>query len=86
MSIANNINFSILEILELIKQQIGLELNLCEHFTGIKEHNSKKYFNVILSERVSESKEYDLLIRFAKKYRIISVEPNGLNRVAISQN
>lgn len=78
--------FSIAETLELIKEQTGLELNLCDYFTGIKEHNGRKYFNVILSQRTSESKEYDTLKRFADKYKVISVEPNGLKRVAIFQN
>ena len=78
--------FSIPETLELIKEQTGLELGLCDCFTGIKEHNGKKYFNVILSQRTSVSKDYDLLKRFADKYKLISVEPNGLKRVAVFQN
>lgn len=78
--------FSIPETLELIKEQTGLKLELCDYFTGIKEHNGRKYFNIILRQRVSESKEYDILKRFADKYKMISVEPNGLNRVAVFQN
>ena len=78
--------FSIPEILELIKEQTGLKLELCDYFTGIKEHNSRKYFNVILSQRTSESKDYDTLKKFAYKYKLISVEPNGLKRVAVFQN
>ena len=41
--------FYIPETLEMIKEQTGLELELCDYFTGIKEHNGRKYFNVILS-------------------------------------
>lgn len=78
--------FSIPETLELIKEQTGLKLELCDYFTGIKEHNGRKYFNIILRQRVSESKEYYILKRFADKYKMISVEPNGLNRVAVFQN
>jgi hypothetical protein len=78
--------FSIFDTLDLIKKQIGLELELCDYFTGIKEHNGRKYFNVILSQRTSESKEYDKLKRFAEQYKIISVEPNGLRRVAVFLN
>ena len=78
--------FSIPETLELIEEQTGLKLELCDYFTGIKEHNGRKYFNVILSQRTSESKEYDTLKRFADKYKLILVEPNGLNRVAVFQN
>jgi hypothetical protein len=78
--------FSIPETLELIKEQTGLKLELCDYFTGVKEHNGIKYFNVILSQRTSESKEYDLLKRFADKYKLISIEPNGLKRVTVFQN
>lgn len=78
--------FSISDILDLIKEQTGLELELCDYFTGIKEHNGRKYFNVILSQRTSESKEYDKLKRFADKYKLILVEPNGLKRAAVLQN
>ena len=78
--------FSISDTLHLIKEQTGLELTLCDYFTGIKEHNDRKYFNVILSQRTSESKEYGTLKRFADKYKLISVEPNGLKRVAVFQN
>jgi len=70
----------------LIKEQTGLELGLCDYFTGIKEHNGSKYFNVILPKRTSESNEYDILKRFADKYQLISVEPNGLKRVAVFEN
>ncbi len=78
--------FSISDTLYLIKEQTGLELELCDYFTGIKEHNGRKYFNAILSQRTSEEKEYDKLKRFADKYKHILVEPNGLKRVAIFQN
>jgi len=78
--------FSVPETLELIKEQTGLKLELCDYFTGIKECNGRKYFNVILSQRTSESKDYETLKRFADKYKLISVEPNGLKRVAVFQN
>jgi hypothetical protein len=72
--------------IEFIEKQTGLTLSLCDYFTGIKEHNGIKYFNVLLSQRTSESIDYDLLKRFADKYKIVSVEPNGLKRVAIFLN
>lgn len=78
--------FSIPEALDLIKEQIGLELNLCDYFTGIKEHNGQKYFNVVLSQRTSESQDFDKLKRFAEQYKLIKVEPNGLKRVAVFFN
>ena len=80
MIITKNI---IINTLDLIKDQTGLDLNLCDYFTGIKEHNGKKYFNVILLQRTSESVQYKILEKFANKYKLIHVEPNGLDRVAV---
>lgn len=74
------------ETLELIEKQIGLRLQPCDHFTGIKENNGKKYFNVILKQRTCESVEYDLLKRLSEKYKTFSVQPNGFKRVAIFIN
>jgi len=76
----------IIKTLELIKEQTGLCLKLCDYFTGINEHNGIKYFNVILEKKTSESKDYDLLKGFSQKYKTISVEPNGLNRVSVYIN
>jgi hypothetical protein len=69
--------------LKLIKEQTGLSLELCPDFTGIKQDKGKKYFNVVLKERTSQSKEFDKLEKFAKKHKLIDIEPNGLRRVAI---
>lgn len=69
--------------LDLIKKQIGIDLDLCEDFPGIKEHFGLKYFNVILNERLSDSNDFEKLVRFSNKYNIIRVEPNGLKRVSI---
>lgn len=74
------------ETLKLIKEQIGLDLELCDYFTGLHTFNNRKYFNVLLSQRTSESEEFQLLSTFADKYKLISVEPNGLKRVAIFSN
>ncbi len=79
-------SFSIEETLELIEAQTGLKLQLCDYFTGVRNHNGRKFFNVILQERVSESIEFDILKRFADKYKLISVKPNGVKRVGIFQN
>ena len=78
--------FSIPEALELIRVQTGLKLELCDHFTGMQNHNGRKHFNVILPKRTSESKEYAMLKRFADRYKIISVEPNGVRRLVIFQD
>lgn len=69
--------------LELIKKSIGLDLKLCDHFTGIKEFSNQRYFNVILNNKISESHDFNMLKNFSEKYNLIKVEPNGLKRVAI---
>ena len=71
------------ETLEMIKEQIGLELQLCDRFTGVQYHAGKPYFNVILDKRTSESADFVKLERFSEKYKTIKVEPNGINRIAI---
>ena len=72
--------------LKHIEEQIGLKLQLCDYFTGIRESNGDKYLNVILPKRTSEAKEYTQLVRFSDRFKTIRVEPNGLNRVAIFFN
>ena len=67
----------------LIKDQTGLNLTLCDYFTGLRGIGGKKYFNVILPQKTSESNEYNILKRFADKYKKIQIEPNGVCRVAI---
>lgn len=74
------------ETLKMIKEQIGVELTPCDYFTGIHKSKSGKYFNALFPERLSESKEYDKLLTFANKYKLIRVESNGLKRVAIFFN
>lgn len=71
------------KVLNQIKECIGLDLVLCDHFIGVNYHKGNRYFNILLRQRVSESEDYDKLIRFSKKYNLINVEPNGLYRVAI---
>jgi len=66
-----------------IKTQTGLKLTLCDSFKGLKELAGQIYFNVVLKEKTSESKDYSKLKRFADKYKTIRIEPNGVNRVAI---
>ena len=76
----------IAEALELIKEQTGIEAKLCEDFTGLKKRGDRKYFNITLEKRTSESEVYTTLEVFANKSKLISVEPNGLKRVAIYIN
>jgi len=74
------------ETLRLIKEQTGLDLQLCDYFTGIRKCKAGYYFNVILDKRTCESEEYAKLEKFANKFKLIRVEPNGLRRVAIFFN
>ena len=72
-------------VLEYIKAQIGLDLQLCDYFTDVKEHNGHPYFNVILSDRVSEcTSQLRALEQLAAKSSIIhDIQPNGVSRIAI---
>lgn len=80
----NEIHPLIVETLATIRNQIGLELALCDHFTGVRHHNGRKFFNVILDKRTGRSREFLKLERLVNTSNIISlVEPNGLKRVAI---
>lgn len=67
----------------LIKEQTGLNLSLCTHFTGLNKHQGKRYFNIILENRTCESDVYKILERFSHKTNLIGIEPNGVDRVAI---
>ena len=76
----------ITKTIELIKEQTGIGVKLCEDFTGLLKHGDRKYFNIILEKRTSESEDYTALEVFANKFKLIAVEPNGLKRVAIYIN
>lgn len=80
-----NKNAEIQDVRKLIKEQIGLDLKVADE-ERIKKLHGRKYFNAFLNERVSESKEFDLLKNFADKYKIIDIEPNGFKQIAIFFN
>ena len=80
MNLNNN---KIKETLNLIQKQIGLNLVLCNYFTGIRFFNNKPYFNVVLKNSISESKDYEKLKRWSVKYKTIKIENNGLKRLSI---
>ena len=72
------------EMLKEIREQTGLILTPDTYFVGYQKGN---YFNVILKDRVSESKEFQALERFVTNSKTFyKVEPNGLHRVAIFFN
>lgn len=66
-----------------IKEQIGLNLNLCDYFTGIYKCGSKEYFNVIIEDSIVGGKTYDKIRSLIKLGIISNCEPNGVHRVAI---
>lgn len=74
------------KILDLIEAQTGLKLTLCDHFTGLRSNGEKPYFNVIVRDRVCQSKEFAKLVRFSNSTKLVTVEPNGVNRIAIYTN
>ena len=69
--------------LKIIEDNTGIVLQLDDYFTGIQKSKKGDYFNVMLTQQISESKEYDILDMFANKYNQIKIEPNGFKRVAI---
>lgn len=70
-------------VLGTIKEQIGLELEPCPYFKGVYYYMGRRYFNVELKERCSESQDYVKLQRWANAYEMVKLEPNGVNRVAV---
>ena len=83
LTFVENQNDMITETLQLIKQHTGLDLNLCDYFTGIHTNEKGRYFNVVLSDPIYQSREHTQLERFANQYGLIQVEPNGYKRLAI---
>lgn len=73
------------ETLKLIKQHTGLELTLCDYFTGVQKSQKGLYFNVVLNEPLFSSHAYTQLERFANQYGLIEITPNGYKRLAIFQ-
>ena len=81
--INESVDTIIYKTINMIKTQIGLELKLDNHFSGLQKHKGKPYFNVVFPQRTSESDEYSRLESFAKRSKLIDVLPNGMNRAAI---
>lgn len=71
-------------ILNFIYEQTGLKLNVDDYFNQIENHQSKRYFNVDLGERLYLSTKFEKLKRLATYSETIhNVEANGTKRVAI---
>jgi len=71
--------------LDLIKNQIGLTLNLCDCFPGMHKRAGMQYFNVVLNEPTFFSRDFNKLVS-ASNYLKIKVSENGDKRVAIYIN
>lgn len=69
-----------------LKEQLGLELYLCDHFIGVRTCHIGEYFNVLLNDKLSESQDYIKLQRYAKKFKTIHLEPCGVRRLSIFPN
>lgn len=70
--------------LKKIKDQTGLELKLCDCFTGVSYLDGAPYFNVVLEQRLNYNNPVmNTLERYFKQYGGFRIEPNGVHRLAI---
>ena len=69
--------------LKIIEDQTGIKLKQCDYFNEVYTHKGENYFNVVLKERTSESKDFNRLQQFYNKYKTLRIEPNGLKTIAI---
>lgn len=70
---------------EYLKEMVGIDIELCDHFTGIRKNNNSNYINIIFKDILPESKDYDLLENYLKTYRkdFNHIEPNGVRRASL---
>jgi hypothetical protein len=80
MTSLNGLNAT--QVIEFLNIQTGLNLTPDDHFSGIRYQGTRKYANVLLQERVTESQTFLALESFANTF-LDGVEPNGLYRVAV---
>lgn len=71
------------EVMQQIKDHTGLNIILCDHFTGIRNYATREGFNVILNEDICASREYGVLERLTKTGIISGIESNGVRRVVL---
>jgi len=70
-------------VIDFVKLQTGIKLELCDFFTKVKRMNGKKYFNVVFKTRQEFSKYYPILQRLELSYKCVSFQPNGDCRLAV---
>lgn len=72
------------QLQDYLIKHAGLNLETCKDFSGLQKHRGETYYNFLLNEKVSESREFFQLERLVSDSNIVyRVEPNGLNRVAV---
>lgn len=72
------------EISAYINKSLNLKTDPCDYFTGVRKGNDGEYINLIITTRVSESREFVEIEKLCKISKTIrKVEPNGVNRVAV---
>ena len=71
--INESVDTIIYKTINMIKTQIGLELKLDNHFSGLQKHKGKPYFNVVFPQRTSESDEYSRFTKWHESCGNISI-------------
>lgn len=68
-------------ILDEIKEQLGIELSLYDGL--LKTFKGKKYFDIQLNDSCWCSSQHDKLIRYCEKHNTFTIEQTGYKRVGI---
>ena len=74
------------EGLEIVRKLTGVIAELDKHFTECAEIDGEFLFNVFLKDRLSRSRDFEILSEFANKYDILGVQANGARRVLVGLN
>lgn len=70
-------------LVDHIREQIGVVVEPCDYFTGVRQTGGLAYVNLMLRQRTSESRDFDAIERLCACSSMIErVEPNGPTRVA----
>jgi len=71
------------ETLKYVKDMLNIDLTLCDYFTGIREFQGDKYFNIEVEKKYDDP-TINALKRLSKQYgKIKDLQPNGVTRWAI---
>lgn len=75
---------NVIKLVDTIHKLTGVVVSECDHFAGIKEFGGKKGFNVLFNDRLSESKDYNLVLSMCEKSNLFKIHQNGLKRCLIT--